>query len=114
MFDSAKLKIERADYHIDDLERQLIDFHMEHLNASITTRDHHRKTDITLTRTDAPPVLALVLGDAIHNLRSALDHVAYDMVIRDGGDIDDRNLHFPIGEDRRRFEAACDRIKTPS
>src|SRR5215217_3489518 len=30
---------------------------------------------------DPPPGIALIAGDAIHNLRSALDHLAYQLVL---------------------------------
>lgn len=41
---------------------------------------------------------SLLAGDAIHNARSALDHLAWALVIRDGGQPTSRT-QFPIAED---------------
>jgi hypothetical protein len=53
---------------------------------------------------ESPPELAIVLGDAIHNLRSALDHLACQIVLAGGGK---PNTHtaFPIFYAQKTFEA---------
>jgi hypothetical protein len=45
-------------------------------------------------------LLSVVAGEAIHNLRSALDHLAWTLVLNDGGSPDHRRTQFPIWEDR--------------
>ncbi len=112
MFAGAKLKIERADHHIADLERDIITFTRKNLNASIRQRDSG-KTDISITVHEPPPAIGLMVGDAIHNLRTALDHMTWEMVGRDGG-AQDRHLKFPTGDERVNFESTCNGIKTPS
>lgn len=82
MFDSAKLKIERAKHHIRDLngqvdaysaQRPLGIFHSFDSKASQVTYEVKAKIPM-------PDEIPLILGDAIHNLRSALDLLIYEMV----------------------------------
>jgi hypothetical protein len=47
-----------------------------------------------------PPSLALMAGDAVHNLRGALDHLAWQLVLRDGGSPNDRT-GFPVRASER-------------
>src|SRR5262245_47951859 len=44
---------------------------------------------------ELPAHFALVLGDCVHNLRAALDHVAHELVRADGGAPGERT-HFPV------------------
>lgn len=106
MFDSAKLKVERADHHIADLERQLVAFTRENLDASIRYSDRDEGIDITLTVIAPPPSIALTMGDAIHNLWSSLDHMHCEAIWRDCG-VKHAQLFFPKGRDRVSFEATC-------
>lgn len=46
---------------------------------------------------DMPPDWSLRVGDVVHNLRSALDHLAWQLVILDGG-CPDEKTQFPIHE----------------
>lgn len=40
-------------------------------------------------------MVAAIVGDVVHNLRSALDHIAWQLVLLDGGQPDERTV-FPI------------------
>jgi hypothetical protein len=42
-----------------------------------------------------PPTLSVIVGDVLHNLRSALDHLAWELVKRAGGK-PGRHTYFPI------------------
>lgn len=75
MFEGARLKVERADQHIHALERCLREF----TENSFTTRPHASGMDITYTFLAPPSEVALILGDAVHNLRSALDHLTWEL-----------------------------------
>jgi hypothetical protein len=46
-------------------------------------------------RSQPPELLGAVLGDAFHSARSALDHLAWDLVLANGGQ-PSRNTNFPI------------------
>jgi hypothetical protein len=114
MFDSAKLKLQRADYHISELERQFAAFVAEKPHRFIVQSDlntGHLGIRIRFVK-EVPPAFALIIGDAIHNLRSSLDHAIWELVGIDHG-TQDRHLKFPTGDTRISFEASCNGIKTP-
>jgi len=113
MFDSAKKKIERADYHITDVEGQFAAFIREKPHAVITERDPDSGRILVRMKLlkPFPTSLALVIGDAIHNLRTALDHLTWEAVGLNG--TQNRYLQFPTGGNRVDFEATCKGIKTP-
>ena len=115
MFASAKQKIERADYHIADLERQFAFFVAEKPHRFSIQSD---PTSATLSvgirfLKELPSTFAPIISDAIHNLRTALDHAAWEVVGTDHG-TQDRYLQFPTGDTRVSFEASCNGMKTPS
>jgi len=115
MFASAKQKIERANYHIADLERQFAIFVSEKPNRfSIKTDPTSGALSLAIRFTkELPRSFAPIISDAIHNLRTALDHAAWEVVGLDHG-TQDRHLQFPTGDNRINFEATCNGIKTPS
>ncbi len=54
-----------------------------------------------------PPIeLSLPLGDAIHNARSALDYLAWQLVIAGGG-TPQKGTTFPISESQAKFLTNC-------
>lgn len=117
MFETAKLKIERADHHIDDLDTTFSRFVRD--NQYEPSVANHPETETARIHIEfaraAPPLnwYATIIGDAIHNLRTALDHMTWEMVGNDGG-TQNRQLKFPVGNSRARFEVACNGIRTPS
>ncbi|MGA8353730.1 MAG: hypothetical protein WB698_06150 [Solirubrobacteraceae bacterium] len=73
------LKIKRANKHIKDLERHIVTF--EETNPyEVITQDNPQDAEcyqgIFKIRKPIPRCISLITGDAIHNLRSALDHLA--------------------------------------
>lgn len=115
MFDSSKQKIERADYHIADLERQFAVFVAEKPHRfSVQPNPASGGLNIGIRFVkELPRSFAPIISDAIHNLRTALDHMAWELVGADHG-TQDRYLQFPTGDNRINFEASCNGIKTPS
>lgn len=113
MLESAKLKIERANHHVADLERQLIAFTRQNLDSSVRYLNEGGQLDITITALAPPASIAMTIGDAVHNLWTALDHLAWEVVGVDGGS-QHKQLYFPKGDSRTSYEASCDGIKTPS
>ncbi len=76
-------KLDRAAYHIDLLDKEIANFRREH---PITTFAEYEggKTFLVKVRVPATPDLrwGVMLGDAIHNLRCALDHAVWELVQR--------------------------------
>jgi hypothetical protein len=115
MFESAKLKIDRANHHISDVERQWGVFLKKKIHGIVkdSTTDGTLHSFSVEHMKGFPSEIALTIGDAIHNLRTALDHLTWEVVGRDHG-TQDRHLKFPAYHDRTSFEAACNGIVTPS
>lgn len=59
-----------------------------------------------------PPTFALIIGDVVHNLRTALDHANWELRGQDGGK-QDRYTKLPVGDDKTKFESQCHGIRTP-
>jgi hypothetical protein len=96
MFVSARLKIERAKSHITELDREI---------ANFLSRDPYRLVLDSYDQRgwccwrihvieDAPLTLSAMIGDAIHNLRTSLDHLAHNLVLLNQGNT--HNVYFPF------------------
>jgi hypothetical protein len=82
-FHDARLKIERAEHHINDLHRRMLEFIDEKDAYSVyAEQDPEASGDsINVVATKAiPKDFPLIIGDAIHNLRTALDFTMHDIV----------------------------------
>ncbi len=82
MFDSAKLKIERAKHHILDLNGHIDAYSAQHPLRIFRSFDS-KASQVTYsikTKIPMPDEIPLVIGDAIHNLRAALDLLIFEMV----------------------------------
>jgi hypothetical protein len=78
-----RTKVERAKKHVSDVEGQLRGFFDTKPYVIGTKRDPQtRRLIYYLTSVVEPsPLLAATVGDALHNLRSALDHLAHRLVV---------------------------------
>lgn len=114
MFDSAWRKIERAKQHIADLQRTFDAFVQRNPHEFLTENDPQTGalTIQVRLREPIPHDLPLILGDAVHNLRTALDHAMWELIEIDCG-TQDRSTAFPFSKNRKDYEAACHGIKTP-
>jgi hypothetical protein len=99
-------KIERAKKHVNDLNRQITEYlAAEPLRLRIRQRDNPPSRLIYI---DAKPAIPndfpLIVGDAVHNLRSAIDHICWGMV----GDKakNPRSVGFPFVELEERLSSA--------
>jgi hypothetical protein len=95
----VRLKIERAKKHILDLDEAIRVF-KESQPYTIGAKPHHvpQIQHTTLFVASVQPVpsnISPIIGDAVHNLRSSLDHLAWQLV-ESGGGSPNKNTHFPI------------------
>ena len=99
----ARLKFEWAEKHIIDLQLEISKFcDSSPRPYTLGSKPHHvsqiRHTTVFVDRLQRiPESIPLRLGDAVHNLRSTLDYIAYEMV-RSNGKTPTRDTHFPIGD----------------
>jgi hypothetical protein len=103
------LKVKRAHRHIDELQRMTdpLDHSLYKITVSKVRRSvlHLDATDYQLTyrpKEPIPETLALIVGDAVHNLRAALDHLAAGILRRWHPKPPDRPF-FPMHPERKRL-----------
>jgi len=95
-FESVRLKLDRAKQHIDDLEAAIIAFHRTNPYPIVTEDDPQRGKRVVKVKGKPSPIpsaIPLILGDAVHAIRSSLDHFAY-AAVRNPPDI--TKVSFPI------------------
>ena len=114
-FHSARLKIEWADQKIGDLLMEIGSFLRREPYKAI----RHEKSEPegwvewrAEVREQPPSQIGLIVGDIIHNLRSSLDHIVWELVERGGARLTEserRKLGFPIYDCSEKFEAELQR-----
>ncbi len=108
LFMSALLKVERAQQHIAALITIRDAFTQKPHNLGFYNESQEMVVEVRL-REPIPTAFALTIGDAVHNLRTALDHATWELVGIDGGK-QDRRLAFPSSRIKADYKAACRRI----
>jgi hypothetical protein len=97
--DNIRSKINRAEKHIRDLD-VLITHFVESCPYTIGTKTHPveeiKHTTLYVASVQSIPIdIPLLIGDAVHNLRSALEHLMWQLIESAGG-TPDENTAFPI------------------
>src|ERR1700758_1562967 len=83
----VRLKIERAHKHINDLDVAIREF-SDSKPYTIGAKDHREIPQKILYVSEIGEItehIYSITGDAIHNLRSSLDHLAWQLVEAGGG-----------------------------
>ena len=103
-FDTSRLKLKRARYHIGDLQTQIQQYLMRgpiYLEIAEGTTQSRQKW-IVRVREEVPTDFAAIIGDVIHNLRAALDIMACELVRLNGESDDD--VYFPFAKGAQHLE----------
>jgi hypothetical protein len=101
----VQAKLERAEKHIVDFRNQQKTF-LESKPVSFThiLNEDTRHVDVTIDNIKPMPIeLSLIMGDAIHNLRSALDLLVCQVFTRNSKSTDYDYIEFPIGMHLKSF-----------
>jgi hypothetical protein len=110
----VRVKVERAKQHILDLNLRLKAF----LNSNpykVGTYRNPETRQLTYFLTgvrNVPPQIGLVVGDVIQNLRSALDHLAFQLyMLGPGGQAGGAGsrTYFPIADDSAKYKIEAPR-----
>ncbi len=101
-----RLKLSRAEKHICDLDSAIRLF-CESKPYILTAKPHRiaELDHISFIVESVQPIpsdISLIIGDTVHNLRSALDHLAYQLVLANG-ESPSRNTEFPIGDPAKEY-----------
>lgn len=106
----VSLKLERAKVHatqLNDVVKAYIALNPYQVD---TRRDPESRKLIYFVSSVLPPPdeLPLLIGDAIQNLSTSLDHLAYQIVCNDTHDAPPKahGIYFPISDDQKQYEAS--------
>jgi hypothetical protein len=95
VLDGIRAKLKRAEEHLDVLEAEMGNY----LGGDIYILVRDEKPDRTIfhlwIKAEPPLRFSILLGDCCHNLRSALDHIVWQMVLANK-QTPDENTAFPI------------------
>lgn len=104
---SHELKLDRASHHLDNFEAKVREWRDRHTHRYDSHFDRESGKQLVHIRFPeaVPAEFRLIIGDCLHNLRSALDNLAYELAVRHHGssplpDPFDRRSEFPIFGDR--------------
>ena len=107
LFHGARLKIERANEHINDLYLKFRDFNKSGPYSILVENNPETGDSFLQISADQtiPDNILLIVGDAVHNLASALDFAVSDMEFATLG-TRDRFTRFPFHESRDKLVIA--------
>ena len=105
-----RIKIERAKKHIDDLDISCKFFFASdpYVVESKSDPKTGQRAYHLISVKDVPPAISPIVGDILQNLRSALDHMAFQLFkIGPGGRSgeDGRHIYFPIFDDAAMYKS---------
>lgn len=112
--DGCRAKITRAGDHLQTLDTESRRFVEEHEYIFVHSTDPDTREHVIVVRSiRQPPVLppirlGVLVGDVLHNLRSALDHLVWQLAIIGTGPAERRN-QFPIFDDPEMFKQRRER-----
>jgi hypothetical protein len=96
---SFTMKFIRADEHLKALDDAVVDFLATRPYEVVTEQVGRQISGRAVYRHEPPDRLLMLIGDAVHNLRSALDHLAWSLA----GTSASRRTEFPVFVSRTKF-----------
>jgi len=110
-FDASRCKIKRANHHIRELENSIVSFAQSDFYSVDVKKDlKSGQNSLVFTIKHSPSVdAALILGDALHNLRSSLDILWNEVVTLLAAQGPDSYPMFPVRKTAEKVEAAINR-----
>jgi hypothetical protein len=119
--DSVNAKLQRAEQHMQSLQNEITAWMATepYVTRPVVNADSTRYSIIAYLVGKEPPLQAwtLVVGDSLHNLRCALDHLVYAIAVHESGTDpppDENKLMFPIAATLVKFNESAQRIRTLS
>jgi hypothetical protein len=104
----ARAKVDRAKLHLRELETENGSYFDSNPYEIRTKRDPNTRRLIYYIASAQPPPVAIaaIAGDILQNLRSALDHLAYQLVLVGSGSVGPFNyVYFPIADSAEKYES---------
>lgn len=101
--DGCEAKLRGADCHLKDVERDIIFALHNPFTIQTEYKADLSKWVFSFTNVTQPPIeIGIVIGDFVHNLRSSLDHLVYQLIKSVRGDHDVRSF-FPVFADENDY-----------
>jgi hypothetical protein len=104
-FIASRLKLKRADDHADELKSAISDYlsriPVREIRSQHPADARYMKWELVCVER-APVYLGAILGDAVHNLRAALDLLAVDLVLLNRKS--EKGVHFPFAASAAELE----------
>lgn len=97
-FYGPKLKVHRAQQHIDELARLFEAYRTQNPDGVARSIDSATGSEIQKVGGGFPEHTPTIMGDAIHNLRSSLDH-AFCILVTANGHTPNKYTAFPFRDD---------------
>ena len=107
-----ELKVERADKHLHDLRVNLDAFYrvVQAEKSKFLVREIEPISGDEIFKIvavpEVPPMISVIAGDILFNLRSALDHLAFQLVIANPACTSKKGIYFPFGENEPDYMAS--------
>lgn len=100
-----KLKVERAKCHIQDFEALAQAFAAQNNYSLVREEDPQTRENVIrlLVKERLPIKMSAIIGDIVHNLRAALDHLVSDLIRANEGE-PDGDSGFPIVTRRKSLK----------
>lgn len=117
--DGARAKIERSIHHLQDINaavRKLFVHERDNAGPPAHKYDSDRQELIVFKPTTTPvdPTLSLMVGDCIHNARSGLDHLAFQLCVLNHAPQESiSKISFPVFLTAKEFNNAVRRKVAP-
>jgi hypothetical protein len=95
LFDDARARVERAKAHLRELEAEVARGLATNENWAVLVLPHvtGEFSDATHAPWNVPPIMLILISETVHNLRSAMEYLVYDLA---GRPIPGRHLAFPV------------------
>lgn len=102
------LKLDRAKYHLSELEKELNEFlKQKPFKVAVKIDEQSRKPIYYVESVEpVPDNISVIAGDCFQNLMTALDHLAYQLVCSDTNDNPPKpnGIYFPVAKDQQSYE----------
>ena len=106
LFFASRIKVERAEHFIRELEAELESYRRSRPLSAKLNLDEDPPT-VSVRWASIPPRHGAIIGDALHNLRTALDLMASELARLNGES--DKNVHFPFSDAPQDYDSAIRR-----
>jgi len=102
LFQSAKLKIKRAEKHVDELKEALSKTPLYEYVLETNLVSNERSVGVLRNRTCIEQA-ALTAGDALHNIRTSLDHLLFELLSPHVESDKHKKIAFPFAKSEKDF-----------